>query len=324
MTSRRVLHAVIGAGAALLGALSLSACSADAALGSSRETPEAGVSLDPVCTRTQQCAANRVCQPSPGENLSRCRVPSGRCSPERVAVDCYPDARCETASGRDGFCTFRPPVRVVFPASSSISLEQPNRESDLTPTGGVLLQWSPLRGVSGAVTVAAIMDDVPSLDVATGRIRNSDKVRWIWSSAAPGGPVMEGTVPLRYGRAGVLRDGRLGPMYPGDTLPRGTYYWFVFAVARGEVVASSVAQSFRVGLPVPDLRTCATVSDCFESAADAQLYDCLSGLCRRRCASEIDCDTGRCDTEAPSPSDGRRGAYCALDAATADAGARAD
>lgn len=324
MTTRWMLHAVIGAGAALVGALSLSACGADSAsLAGGADFDAAAVSRDPVCSRTQDCEANRVCQPSAGETVSRCRIPSGRCSPERVAVDCYPDARCETASGRDGFCSFRPPVRVVFPVSSSIALERPNRESDLTTTGGVLLQWSPLRGVSGAVTVAAIMDTVPSLDVTTGRIRNSEAVRWIWSSAEPGGPVMEGTVPLRYGRAGVFRDGRLGPMYPGDTLPRGTYYWFVFAVVRGEVVASSVAQTFRVGLPVPDLRTCASASDCFESAADALLYDCLSGYCRRRCASDIDCDTGQCEVDAPPPAAGRRGAYCALPTTLTDAGTAA-
>lgn len=323
--TRRSLHAAVGVTVAVVGALALGGCASDSAGLEAGAFFDAGLApRDPVCTRTQDCAANRLCQRG-ADGVSRCQVPSGRCSPERVAVDCYPDARCETASGVEGLCSFRPPQRVVFPVTTSIALERPNRESDLTTTGGVLLQWSPLRGVSGAVTVAAVMDAIPSLDVSTGRIRNVDRVRWIWSSAEPGGPVMEGTVPLRYGRAGVLRDGSLGPMYGRDTLPQGTYYWFVFAVARGEVVASSVAQTFRVGLPVPDLRTCASASDCFESAADAQLYDCLSGMCRRRCASDIDCDTGRCDTEAMPPAGGRRGAYCAVPSASAsDAGARGD
>ncbi|MEZ4391698.1 MAG: hypothetical protein R3A48_11425 [Polyangiales bacterium] len=161
--------------------------------------------------------------------------------------------------------------------------------------------------MSGAVTVAAIMDATPTLDVNTGRIRNAQSVRWIWSSAEPGGPVMDGTVPLRYGRAGVDRNGVPGPAYGGDTLPRGLYYWFVFATVRGQVVASSVAQSFRVGLPVPDLRRCATVSDCVESASDVLLYDCLNATCRRRCASEVDCETGTAPLEAPPLGEGGAG-----------------
>lgn len=289
----------------------LASC-ADSARATGAFGPDAGAApRDPVCTRTQDCEANRVCQPSPGEDVSRCFVPTGRCTPERVAVDCYPDARCEVGSGAEGSCSFQPPSRVVFPTSSSIALERPNRESDIPVTAGVLLQWSPLRGMSGAVTVAAIMDATPTLDVSTGRIRNAQSVRWIWSSAEPGGPVMEGTVPLRYGRAGVDRNGVPGPTYGRDTLPQGLYYWFVFATVRGQVVASSVAQSFRVGLPVPDLRSCATVSDCIESASDALLYDCINAACRRRCASEVDCETGRCALEAPPSGGGRRGAYCA-------------
>jgi hypothetical protein len=253
--------------------------------------------------------------------VSRCQVPTGRCTPERVRVDCYPDARCESGTGERS-CSFRPPVRVVFQTSSSIALERPNRESDLPVGAGLLLQWSPLRGVNGAVTVAAIMDATPTLDVATGRIRNHQSVKWIWSSAEPGGPVMDGTVPLRYGRAGVDRNGAPGAMYGGDTLPQGTYYWFVFSTVRGEVVASSVAQSFRVGLPVPDLRRCMTVSDCFESAADALLYDCVQSACRRRCASNVDCETGVCALGAAPPAGGRRGAYCQSDTAFgSDAGA---
>jgi hypothetical protein len=328
MSAQQRLRSLFAWGLVFGAASALDACGADAMLsGAAREVDGGAPTLDPTCSRTQDCAANRVCQPSPGESVSRCRVPSGRCSPERVAVDCYPDARCETASGRDGFCSFRPAVRMVFNTTSTIALERPNRESDLSATSGVLLQWTPLRGVSGAVTLAVITDAIPTLDFATGRIQNADRVRWIWSSAEPGGPVMDGTVPLRYGRAGVLRDGRLGAAYGGDTLPAGMYYWFVYAMLRGEVVASSVAQTFRVGLAVPDLRRCTTVSDCFESSADALLFDCITGLCKRRCASDLDCETGRCALEAPPPSGGRRGAFCAaqpVDPADAGVATRTD
>lgn len=321
MSTRALTRLVLGLGMCLAAAPSLVACGSESASGLAFG-PDAGLaaSRDPVCRRTQDCEANRVCQPAPGESVSRCQVPTGRCTPEAVAVDCYPDARCETGSSGEGACTFRPPVRVVFPTSSSIALERPNRESDLPVGAGVLLQWSPLRGVSGAVTVAAIMDATPTLDVATGRIRNHQNVKWIWSSAEPGGPVMDGTVPLRYGRAGVDRNGVPGAMFNGDALPQGTYYWFVFSTVRGVVVASSVAQSFRVGLPVPDLRRCASVSDCFESAADALLYDCVQSACRRRCASNVDCETGACALSAAPPTGGRRGAYCEVAGANASDG----
>ncbi len=321
MSTRALARLGLGLGIALVAARGVTACGSESS-GALNFAPDAGAPLsrDPECRRTQDCEANRVCQPSPGESVSRCLVPTGRCTPERVTVDCYPDARCETGSSGEGSCSFRPPVRVVFPTSSSIALERPNRESDLPVGAGVLLQWSPLRGVAGAVTVAVIMNATPTLDVATGRIRNHQNVQWIWSSAEPGGPVMEGTVPLRYGRAGVDRNGVPGAMFSGDTLPRGTYYWFVFSTLRGAVVASSVAQSFRVGLPVPDLRSCSTVSDCFESAADALLYDCVQSACRRRCASEVDCETGVCALGASPPAGGRRGAYCEVAGANASDG----
>lgn len=317
MTLPRLATHLLRASLAAAFGFALHAC-ADSALGSEFRpgADAAAAPLDPICIRTQDCDANRVCQPVPSEGVSRCRVPTGRCTPERVSIDCYPDARCEARANAEGFCSFLPPVRVVFPTSSSITLEQPNRESDIPTTAGVLLQWTPLRGVTGAVTVAAITDAAPNLDTLTGRIRNHQNVRWIWSSAEPGGPVMEGTVPLRYGRAGVNREGQPGAPYARDTLPQGTYYWFVFATVRGEVVASSVAQSFRVGLPVPDLRSCQSVSDCFESAADTLVFDCIAATCRRRCASDVDCEVGRCALDASPPVGGRRGAYCATDAPT--------
>jgi hypothetical protein len=320
MSSRPLCRLVLSLGLSLASAAGLWSCASSEPRDGAYSGADAGPAApaDDLCARTQDCENNLVCRPAEGDPVSRCRVPTGRCTPERVSVDCYPDARC----GTGGVCTFRPPVRAVFPTSQSVALELPNRESDLPVGAGLLLQWSPLRGVSGAVTVAVIMDETPSLDVATGRVRNHQNVRWIWSSADPGGPVMEGAVPLRYGRAGVDRNGVPGALYGGDTLPQGTYYWFVFSTARGEVVASSVAQSFRVGQAVPDLRRCDSVSDCFETAADALLYDCIASACRRRCASNADCDTGRCALEAAPPDGGRRGAYCQSDTAFgSDAGA---
>ena len=321
MSKRPLCRLLFALGLPLVGAFGLWSCA-----GSTRDSAalgdDAGLASDEgmLCDRTQDCRNNLVCRPTETDPVSRCRVPTGRCTPERVRVDCYPDARCETGGVGEGVCTFRPPARAVFPTSQSVALELPNRESDLPVGAGLLLQWSPLRGVSGAVTVAVIMNATPTLDLATGRIRNHQNVKWIWSSADPGGPVMEGAVPLRYGRAGVDRNGVPGALYGGDTLPQGTYYWFVFSTVRGAVVASSVAQSFRVGLPVPDLRSCTTVSDCFESAADALLYDCVQSACRRRCASEVDCETGLCALGASPPAGGRRGAYCEVAAVSAGDG----
>ncbi len=317
MSQRPLRRLVITLGLSLASAGALGSCANSTMFDGLATRRDGGQAPGASCDRTQDCANNLVCRPGDDDGVSRCQVPTGRCTPERVSVDCYPDARCETG----GVCTFRPPVRVVFPTMRSVALELPNRESDLPVGAGLLLQWSPLRGVSGAVTVAVIMDATPTLDLATGRIRNHQNVRWIWSSADPGGPVMEGAVPLRYGRAGVDRNGVPGALYGGDTLPQGTYYWFVFSTARGEVVASSVAQSFRVGEPVPDLRRCTSGSDCFETAADALLYDCIASACRRRCASNADCDTGRCALEDTPPANGRRGAYCqGMSAPASDAG----
>ncbi|MFO0630318.1 MAG: hypothetical protein U0325_32480 [Polyangiales bacterium] len=327
MTPRPILRATLTLALPLLGALGLWDCATSGRGDGTSLGDDAGLrpSPDPVCARTQDCQNNRVCQPAPGDPVSRCRVPTGRCTPEQVSVDCYPDARCAEERVGAGVCTFRPPVRAVFPTSRSVALEVPNRSSDLPVGAGLLLQWSPLRGVSGAVSVAVIMDAIPTFDTATGRIRNHQNVRWIWSSADPGGPVMEGAVPLRYGRAGIDRNGVPGAVFSGDSLPAGTYYWFVFSTVRGEVVASSVAQTFRVGQPVPDLRSCATGSDCFETAADALLFDCIASTCRRRCASDADCDLGRCALDATPPANGRRGAYCqSAPSPTGDAGAARD
>lgn len=326
MNTRPLGRWVIALGLPLVSAFGLWSC-ADSTRDGAASRDDGGLASDEgmPCDRTQDCRNNLVCRPTETDPVSRCRVPTGRCTSERVRVDCYPDARCETGGAAEGVCTFRPPARAVFPTSQSVALELPNRESDLPVGAGLLLQWSPLRGVSGAVTVAVIMDATPTLDLATGRVRNHQNVKWIWSSADPGGPVMEGAVPLRYGRAGVDRNGVPGPVYAGDTLPPGSYYWFVFSTVRGEVVASSVAQSFRVGKPVPDLRRCLFGRDCFESAADALLYDCVALACRRRCASDADCDTGRCALEADPPVGGRRGAYCEPATPLArDAGARGD
>lgn len=301
--------------------LALSAC-AGSGISGTDNLPDVGATLGTACMSTENCPSNLLCRFSQREGRSVCSLPDGSCTPERVAVDCYSDARCDTSSGAAGQCSFRPPARAVFGVAQPITLERPNRQSDLPESAGVLLQWSPPRGLTGAVTVAAIMNDLPSLDVATGRIRNQANVKWIWSSAEPGGPVMEGTVPLRYGRAGVTREGRLGPTYAGDTLPAGLYYWFVFATVQGEVVASSVAQVFRVGRALPDLRSCNSVSDCFETAADAALFDCVSNLCRRRCASNLDCEVGTCAFDEAPPPGQRRGAYCGQSGPT-DAGVAA-
>ena len=311
MSKRPLCRLLFALGLPLVSAFGLWSC-ADSTRDGAASRDDGGLASDEgmLCDRTQDCRNNLVCRPTETDPVSRCRVPTGRCTPERVRVDCYPDARCETGGAAEGVCTFRPPARAVFPTSQSVALELPNRESDLPVGAGLLLQWSPLRGVSGAVTVAAIMNATPTLDLATGRVRNHQNVKWIWSSADPGGPVMEGAVPLRYGRAGVDRNGVPGALYGGDTLPQGTYYWFVFSTVRGEVVASSVAQSFRVGQPVPDLRSCIWGRDCFETAADALLYDCIALSCRRRCASNDDCDTGRCALADDPPTGGRRGAYC--------------
>lgn len=318
--------ALTGASAALLHACADS----DAATAGSREgAGDAGFGAPArqQCVRTADCdARNEVCA-RPGTPLAGlCVPPSGSCDPEGpIEGQCYPDARCDVSlrapDGR-GSCSFQAPARAVFPVESRIALEAPRADTELLADSGFSFQWQPLRGVAGAVTVAMVSTQPPAFDPLSGRITNRADVVWAWSTAEAGnGPdgsrAVDGTVPVRYGRRGVSRDGTFGPPWGADTMAPGQYWWFVYAIAQGEVVATSVAQGFVVAGAPARPRTCARSAQCVGPGDLPELFECYQGQCRRRCASDLDCRAegtacGFGETVRVTPDAGvRRGAFCA-------------
>lgn len=309
--SRRALAVVACVAASRL----LAACASESALG----TPN----LDGgSCHNDFECAHNLVCREG------ACAVPTGRCNPEGGGDrDCYASARCDTSTtgaGALGYCTFSAPPRQVFTTESRITLESPNPDTPQSPEFGFSMRWQPPRGLTGAVTVAAVLDAPPQLDASTGRLTNWRSVKWIWSSAEPGSTpgdtVTDGTVPLRFGHLGVTRDGALGPRATSDRLPVGKYYWLVYVIQQGAVAASSVTQWFVVGSPTFNPTPCAEDDACTGPGELPETHACIGGVCIPRCASDFDCrGTGfSCALGTTFPGNPRRGAYCR--AASGDGG----
>lgn len=294
-----------------------------------------------VCARTADCLArNEVCGRVGTEFANQCVPPSGRCDPEApIEGQCYPDARCDvsvqTPEGQ-GSCSFQPPARAVFPAvEASIALEAPRIDTELLATSGFSFQWQPLRGVAGAVTVVMVTTQPPAFDPISGRITNYRDVVWAWSTAEPGNTpgdnrAVDGTVPVRFGRQGVGRDGSLGPAWGRDTMNPGAYWWFVYAIGQGAVVATSVAQGFVVGAAPPRPVSCRMASQCVGPGELPELYECYQSRCRRRCASDLDCRAEgtacRFEDTITAASAVRRGAFCGtvVNPMTGDAGATGD
>lgn len=309
-----------------LGARVFAACSSESA-GLTNVQPEFDAGVDgggrQPCDRTAACTAlNEVCIRRDGVN-GFCEPPSGSCQPEApIEGQCYPDARCDlsavTPDGR-GRCSFQPPSRAVFPLDTRITLEAPTQDTEIFPTTGFSFRWQPLRDGAGAVTVAMVSRQPPSFDPARGRISNWASVVWAWSSAQPGntagdGRAVDGTVPVRFGHRGVSRDGAFGPPWDADTLPAGQYWWFVYSIRGGTVVATSVAQAFYVGALPARPQRCAVSTDCVLPGDLPELFECYATQCRRRCASDVDCRAQgtRCafDGRVMLLGDVRRGAFC--------------
>lgn len=319
---KRTMCRGLGAVGVALASRLLLACSAESSTGvPNRE--DGGVDGG-SCLRDEDCVHNEVCR------ANACAAPSGRCNPEGAGErDCYASARCDTTTtgaGALGYCTFTAPPRQVFPTESRITLESPNPDTPQDPRFGFTMRWQPLRGASGAVTVAAVLDAPPQLDVNTGRLTNWQSVKWIWSSAEPGGtasdPVMDGSVPLRFGHTSVSREGQLGAPATRDTLDTGRYFWLVYVIRQGEVIASSAVQWFVVGEPVLRPSSCVRDGDCRGPGELPETHSCVGGVCLARCASDFDCrGTGLvCALGVTFPGDVRRGAYCRAPTSPRDAG----
>ena len=342
--SRRSIGLLLSLTLTGVAATSLHACADNAA---SSPTFEGGADAGAApatrqsCVRTADCdARNEVCGRVGTAFANQCVPPSGRCDPEApIEGQCYPDARCDlsvqTPDGQ-GNCSFQPPSRPVFPAVEAlIALESPRIDTELLATSGFSFQWRPLRGVAGAVTVVMVTTQPPAFDPISGRITNHGDVVWAWSTAEPGNipgdnRAVDGTVPVRFGRQGVRRDGTLGPAWGRDTMNPGAYWWFVYAINQGAVVATSVAQGFVVGAAPPRPQSCRMASQCVGPGELPELYECYQMQCRRRCASDLDCraegTTCLFDATITASSAVRRGAFCGtvVNPMTGDAGVSGD
>lgn len=319
----RLLFSVL---VAALGAWCLAACADAARSPDSVPSFDAGLDVEAreECRRTTDCRArNEVCVRGGGNLVGYCEPPLGTCDPEApIEGQCYPDARCDLSTvtpDGNGRCSFQPPSRAVFPVEGRIELEGPTQDTELFPTTGFSFRWQPLRDGRDAVTVAMVSRQPPSFDPARGRIGNWSSVVWSWSTAEPGtnaadGRAVDGTVPVRFGHQGVSRDGAFGPAWDGDTLPAGQYWWFVYAIRGGSVVATSVAQAFTVGAAPSRPQACVASTDCVIAGDLPELFECYAAQCRRRCASDVDCrEQGtRCALSSNVTQLGavRRGAFC--------------
>ncbi|MFO0646185.1 MAG: hypothetical protein U0326_08095 [Polyangiales bacterium] len=315
--------AAIGFGASVLGA-----CSAgDVSSPSGAFDRDAGVK-GPQCRRTDDCTThNLICVFETGSSLGTCQVPPdrGRCTPSSDAAlenpSCYPGARCEPVptpqSPSGGLCSFQAPQAPLFrlPVTSpKFSATAPGGFTVIRPADGVQLRWTPPAIPADAITVAVVFKNVPQRDGTTNRIANPNDILWIWTSTDPGTSTRPGVVALEAGHRGLSANGEVGPRFGTNQLEAGRYWWFVFALQNGVVLATSDVLPFRVGADFSSV-ACASVDDCTRMIP-GELPDtvaCIANRCRRRCASDLDCPGvgSRCDLDAIVPGSGvRRGAFC--------------
>lgn len=316
------------------GAYLLAACGSESAAGptferdaSAPDDASPGTTLQ--CRRTEDCLAhNHICIFDAGAPVGHCEPPrdGGSCTPTGEAVidneSCYPGARCQevpaTQSASGGLCSFEAPLAPLFSLDTDapkISAAAPNVLTVLRPTDGVQLRWTPPVVPADTITVAVIFKNVPQRQGNTNRVSNPSDLLWIWSSTDPGSSTRPGTVALESGHRGIAANGELGPDMGTNQLPAGRYWWFVYAMRGGSVVATSDVLPFRVGADAAAVR-CGTVDDCTRQIP-GELPDnvaCITGLCRRRCASDLDCPGvgGHCDLTGTvsGVSSVRRGAFC--------------
>lgn len=328
------------AGVVLFG-LALDACgdSSRGGAGTSYEVPDAGADAGATfqqCVHHDDCPQhNQLCLLTPGMAVRSCQAPTtAECMPgdAPMGVDvlgCYPGARCQPVtadlSRSGGLCSFQGPRAPAFeldPTTPKISLTEPNALLRYAPTQALTLRWTRPALPADAITVAAIFKRVPQRVGQDNRVANPQDIVWLWASTEPGA-AMPGEVSLRAGRTGLAADGSLGPAYPRDRLDAGRYWWFVYALRAGRVVATSDVLSFLVGDDVPSI-TCSDVETCTRALPAGEASDavaCVGGRCRRRCASDVDCPGagGRCAFEETVSATGRasipRGAFCVVTSA---------
>ncbi len=333
--------------AAVLGAVMAARVMASCGAGSNAAglfSPDAGTAADAAggtpavvsCQTIADCPSDQICRRNFSTDfLGHCETPTGSCDGPADTADltgrCYPGSRCDLSglgSGSTGLCVFSPASRAAFPTAGTISLDSPTERTALTAMDGFTLQWGALpANASGATTVAVIMTALPVRDPATNQLRNWTHVRWIWSSADPGGAVQEGAVPLRFGARGLNPAGGLSATrWQQDTMDEGTYWWFVYAIDRGSVVASSAVQRFRVGPDRNPQRSCNTEEECVEAGDFPETAACIQARCMRRCASDLDCPAvgSRCDFTVTVTGQNRHSGFCsgilpATDGGTPDA-----
>ncbi len=289
------------------------------------------------CQRTADCPQNNhICVFRDGTGTGSCEAPpdEGRCNPNDAptgvdAPGCYPGARCQavptTRSMLGGLCSFQSPQAPLFTSPAvlpTISLTAPNLLSELRPADGVQLRWTPPALPADAIVVATVFNRPPQRDGGVNRIANPSDLLWMWSSTAPGASTMPGVVALSAGHRGAPNGASLGPAFGTNQLAAGRYWWFVYALRGGVVVAASDVVSFRVGNEFPTV-ACGSVDACTAAIA-GELPDtiaCVDGRCRQRCASDLDCPGvgTRCELGIAllPPDDGgalRHGAFCTLPA----------
>lgn len=324
----------------LAGASGLAACASDTGAPGATYFPNDAPAATPDasfrgCLRTADCLLlNHICAFRDGTGTGNCEAPpdEGRCAPDLspAGVDapgCYPGARCQpvptTRSALGGLCSFGSPQAPLFTSPTvlpKISLTAPNLLSELGPTDGVQLRWTPPALPADAVVVATVFDHPPQRDGSANRIANPADLLWIWSSTDPGASTTPGVVALSAGHRGAPNGAALGPAFGTNQLAAGRYWWFVYALRGGVVAAASDVVSFRVGNVFPTV-ACGSVDACTAAIA-GELPDtvaCVEGQCRQRCASDLDCPGAgtRCQLgTAVLPIDQERtqrhGAFCTL------------
>ena len=263
---------------------------------------DAGVNA--TCGVSNQCPRhNDICVRDPGANEGACLPPTrgGLCAPTGDATSpevpgCYPGARCQpvpqTQSELGGMCSFTGTPGAIFqlPDGPKIALQEPSPFNTYGERQAISFRWTPPPGQTADTTaVAVLMRRVPQRDANYNRLRNPQDIVWIWSSTEPGGAA-PGSVSLRAGRQGVRADGTLGDPYTSDSLAPGRYWWMTYTLRDGGVRATSEVFSFRVGDDIAE-QPCTSVAQCIAliPGESSDLVACVYGLCRRRCASDMDC-----------------------------------
>ncbi len=330
--NHRLVRALTSVICVLAAARALVACGDMAASGAT--SPEADAGTDAAtsgCRRADDCPDhNDLCVfDSPTATNGRCAPPvdEGRCTPDSTGSvvgtsQCYPGARCEPVpanlSALGGLCSFHAPAAPLFTSGITlpkISLSSPDGFTTLRAEDGVQLRWVPPAVPADAIMVAAVLRAPPQRAQGANRVANAGDVVWLWSSQDPGTAAQPGTVALEAGwRVGSA--GQPTARFGTNVLAEGRYWWFVYAIRAGTVVATSDVLSFTVGA-LADGGACVLVDQCV-AQMPGELPDtvaCIQGQCRRRCASDLDCPGlgARCDlqttvrTELSTP---RRGGYC--------------